>query len=263
MRNCKSCGKDISVLEMPEEICMNCRDLAEKAKQNIEESDKTSVETKSVGFWKHASNWKYYIIPLIVGVLVAYDFSETGREAISKVNIINTIVALIFAFQFKEKFLSRLAMFIVAGVISGIIMVLTYTSSIYIFEKINGNNGKRQKIILNMLNTNSKLPVMVNDELQIVKYSSTNSKTITMHGKFINYTKNEILEDYSNKITEFENDMLKQELETSCLDSNGQKLFSLGIDMNIEYLDKNNNIVGKVSLNAKKCKPYYKITNNK
>lgn len=222
-----------------------------------EESNSASVAIKDVSFWKHAFNWKYYIIPIIVGLLVSYVFSQTGEEMISKVKGINTIIGIIAAVQLKKHFGYKLGMFFIVGVFSGIVMVATFLGGVFILEKIDGDSGKRQKVIKSMLNMNSKLPIMLNEQFQIVKYSTPNNKTITMHGRFINYTKNEILANYSNSISQFESEMLKDEQKTSCSQANLKNLFSMGLEMNIEYLGKNNNIVGKINLNDEKCKPYY------
>lgn len=240
---CTSCGKTLNIGNNEESLS--------------EESVNSSVNTKIVSFWRHALNWKYYIAPFIIGIIIAYDFSQTGEKVFSKVMVINFIIGLIAYYQFKAKFWKSFGMFIIAGLISGLIMAATYLGAVYIFEKIDGDGGKRQKAITVMLNMNSKLPMMINDELQLIEYSSPNNKTITMHGKFINYTKDDVLTDYSN-VSQFETEMLKQELETSCPVESTKKMFAMGLEMNIEYLGKDNNIIGKINLNDEKCKPYYK-----
>lgn len=257
MEACKSCGEVVSALEMVNGLCQKCQDSEERENLKNEEVNKTSVAIENVSFWKHALNWKYYIAPLIVGLLTAYHFSQTGEEMISKVKAINTIIGIIAAVQLKKHFGYKFGMFLIAGLFSGIVMVATYLGGVFILEKIDGDSGKRQKVITGMLNMNSKMPMMLDDQFQIVKYSSPNNKTITMHGRFVNYTKNEILADYSNSISQFESEMLKDEQKTSCPQANLKNLFSMGLEMNIEYLGKNNNIVGKINLNDEKCKPYY------
>jgi len=239
---CTSCGKTLNIGNNEESL--------------VEESVNSSVKTESVSFWRHALNWKYYIAPLIVGIMTAYHFSQTGEEMLSKVKVVNFVIGLIAYYQFKAKFLKSFGMFMIAGLISGLVLISTYLGGVYIFEKIDSDGGKRQKAITRLLN--STLPMKVNDEFQIVKYSSPNNKTITMHGQYINYTKDEVLAEYSNSISKFETEMLKQELETSCPVESTKNMFAMGLAMNIEYLGKDNNIIGEINLNDEKCKPYYK-----
>lgn len=212
---------------------------------------------KEVGFWKHAFNWKLYIFPAIVGVLIAFHFSQTNEEVFSKVNGINTIIGIIAAVLFKSKIWNKIAMFIFTLLLSGIVMTITYLSSLYIIEKIEGDSGKREKIISRFLALNNTLPMMMNNQFQVIKYSSSDNQTFTMHGKFVNYTKNEILSDYSNNVSLFENDMLINELKTSCKVASTKEILLTGLSMNIEYTGKDNQIIGTININDEKCKPYY------
>ena len=220
-------------------------------------SNKESIVIKNTNFWKHSFNGKYYIVPLIAGLISAYYFSKTGEEIISKIRFINTLIGIIAAIQLKEHLGFNFGLFIIAVLFSGIVMAIAYLISLFLLEKIDGDSGKRQKIISDMLDINSKMPMMLNDQVQIVKYSSPNNKTVTMHVKFVNYAKSEILVDYSNSISQFELEMLKDEQKTSCSQANLKNLFSMGLELNIEYLGKNNNIVGKINLNKEKCELYW------
>lgn len=256
MGTCKSCGEVASALEIVNDLCPKCQAPEQSEKLKNQEKNKTSVVIDGVSFWKHAFNWKYYIVPLIVGLLTAYDFSQTGEEMISKVKAINTIIGIIAAVQLKKHFGYKFGIFLIVGLFSGIVMAVTYLGSIFISEKIGGDSGKRQKAIRDILTLNNKMPMMLNDQLQLVKYTSPNNKTITMHMRFVNYTKNEILAEYSNNISQFESEMLEEEQKISCPQANLKNLLSTGLEINVEYLGKNNNIIGKVNLNNEKCKQY-------
>ncbi len=262
MGACKSCGEVVSALDMVDGFCQNCQDSEQREKINVEnEIQNILYET----FGSFISKYKLYIvtIPLFLGIIIVL-LSSMGNIPFEKLkpigNILN-IMAIILAFKFKNKIFPKIGMFFLSGLLMGIVYLVTIFLVGMIFNNNlildNENNEQRQKVITGMLNMNSKMPMMLNDQFQIVKYSSPNNKTITMHGRFVNYTKNEILADYSNSISQFESEMLKDEQKTSCPQANLKNLFSIGLEMNIEYLGKNNNIVGKINLNDEKCKPYY------
>lgn len=238
--------------------CGNALSACDNEENLVEESINPSAKTESVSFWRHVLNWKYFITPFIVGIILAYDFSQTGEEVFSKVIAFNFIIGSIAYYQFKAKYWKSIGMFLIASLFSGLVMTATYLIGVYTFEKIDGNPGERQKAITRLLNINSTLPMKLDDEFQIIKYSSPNNKTVTMHGKFINYTKDEVLAEYSNSTSEFESEMLKNELKTSCPVQSTKKMLATGLAMNMVYLGKDNNIIGEINLNDEKCKPYYK-----
>lgn len=240
---------------MYEGICEDCQTDEQKANRQKEQvelkenREKLESEFKNVLF-----NWKFYIFPIIVGIL--FGFVSTFK---TDINISGTglIMGIIMAVSLKSSFGKKILMFFVSGFLVNILTFIIMLLTAYVINIVDGDSGKRQKVITGMLNMNNTMPIMLNNQLQIVKYSSPNNKTIIMHGRFINYTKNEILADYSNNISLFEAEMLKGEQKTSCPQANLKNLFSMGLEMNIEYLGKNNNIVGKINLNDEKCKPYY------
>jgi len=252
---CKNCKKIVEESQEIDGLCKNCHKSDEI--YNTDGMHEESIN-KSKSYWKHALNWKYYIVPFTLGITIAYHFSQTGEQIISQFKIVNTIVGLVAAAKLKDKFLKEFFMFIVATVLSSLIMMAAYSSSTAIFEKIGGNSNKRQVVINNLLKKNKDLPIMFNDEIQTINYFSTNNKSITIKNKFINYTKKEVLEDYSNSISQFEKEMLQGEKEASCPNENVKKIFSTGLEMSMEYIGKNNNIIGIIKLNDEICKSYYK-----
>ena len=70
-------------------------------------------------FWKHAFNWKYYILPFIIGILILYHYIQTGEEVITKAKFMNTLIGIIAGTQLKKQFRYKIAMFFVAGFFSG------------------------------------------------------------------------------------------------------------------------------------------------
>jgi len=64
------------------------------------------VEVKS--FWRHLFNWKYYIFPIVIGLLFGVDYSQTGTYSLSNIKLVGLIMGIVMAVQFKANFLSKL-----------------------------------------------------------------------------------------------------------------------------------------------------------
>ena len=232
-------------------ICVNCKTENEEGLKHCSSCGKL---INSMPFWKHLFNWKYYLALLIIGIFIGYDAYMIGTDKpTGRFGSIVFILIILQTINFKANFLKKILMFFSSFFMMAILLNVIISLTNEILLNINGN-----KYINAMIKANSKLPKMINEDFQIVKYTSPDSNTIVMQGKFVKYTKDEILEDSSNSISQFENEMLKGEEETSCSNDNVKKLLSTGVRMDIEYLGKNNNIIGKITITDEICKSYYK-----
>jgi hypothetical protein len=109
-----------------------------------------------------------------------------------------------------------------------------------------------------MLSQNKNLPRMFNTQIEQMSFKKENDNEITTSFRFVNYTKNEILNDYDNKIALFEEQMLKNELELSCNEPNVKNILDKDIQFNINYFDKNHQLIGMIFLDKLRCKSFFK-----
>lgn len=209
-------------------------------------------------FWKHAFNWKYYILPFIIGILILYHYIQTGEEVITKAKFMNTLIGIIVATQLKKQFRYKIAMFFVAGFFSGLVMAMTYIGGLLLINTFDINSIKKQEIINNLLKQNKQLPKNITNDITLINYINENNNAIISQFK-INDTKENIMSEFNN-ISDFERFMLNNELEISCKDKNVQTILSSGLIIKMEYQDRNGNILGKISLDKNKCDLY---SNNK
>ncbi|OCL81564.1 hypothetical protein AAW30_01863 [Arcobacter porcinus] len=216
------------------------------SKSNIKE------EIQKPNFLKHLFNYKYYIFTFVIALLYSIDYHVTGVVPTNQSLLL--VIAIISAIKFKSNIIKRFLMFIAMLITTIIFTLIIFILCSYILDKINENNS----IINNFLEMNNKTPIIIDEEKSIIKISSTSNKNITMHVKLRNYTKDEILEDYKNNITLFEEDMLINELELSCNQENIKKILSSGINMEEIFFDKNENIIGIISIDKNKCDNFLK-----
>lgn len=101
----------------------------------------------------------------------------------------------------------------------------------------------------------NKFPIQLNDEALYLKMTSDSPYSIVGHIKFVNYTTADLLEGLTTK--EFEEELLKQELQASCKDSGVQLLIKKGIIHDIKYYDKDDIAFAQISITNEQCKPYY------
>jgi len=212
-------------------------------------------EVNSESFLKRLFDWKYLIVVIILSILASYNINTSIIEKVSGKFGFITIVAIVFAVNSKNKrfllFLSSLFLYstIAFTIHLSITMIMQNTN---LFE--NKNNMKIQKLL--KLN-HSKLPMAIDDETMLLKYTSDAENTIKLHIKFTKHTKEEILTDYQGSVSSFEADMLQGELESSCIESMKNILSDEFINW-IAYYDKYDNLVGQIYLNDERCMPYYK-----
>ncbi len=215
------------------------------------------VEGKS--FSKHLFNWKYYIFPLFLGAFVGmgtYAFDSLGYSTTdNKVPLLIWISIILQTKNYKAPFGKKLLMFFASLFSMAFIMGIAMSATMAIY-KISDNNKVKDIYLNAALKQNQKLPIMINEYIQYVK-NTTNEQDMIAHLKYINYTKNEILADYTN-VNEYEYEQLKAELEISCPKKNLKKILETGIVMKMEYSDKNDELVGHIYLNDERCQPYYK-----
>jgi len=218
------------------------------------------LNLKKKSFWKHLFNWKYYIFPLSVGLLIGFDYTQIGENSLSNIKVVGFIMGIIMATQFKASFLKKSLMFFVGGFLTNFLSIAVYFSFIFINDITakTGVNQQRNKYLDNMMEQNKNLPMMLNEDLQMLK-NTTNGQDIFVHIKYINYTKNEILEDYTN-VNAFENELLQSELETSCPEKSVKTILQTGIVMKMKYYGENDELIGQIYLNNERCQPYYDNT---
>ncbi len=202
-------------------------------------------------FWKYFLHWKYGVFLAII-ISVAYTntivpSSKNGTNGLPALFLIITIISLR---RYNAVFWKKIIMFILYIVVT----VGVYFGASYIFYNMDDNANNR--IINNILKQNKNMPKMVNENMQIFKYSSKSSDNITMHFKLINYDKQSIVKEFTS-LNDFGNYMLKEELK-SCATPNMEEMLKYGLTMNIVYYDKNNNEISKILINKELCKPYYK-----
>ena len=196
----------------------------------------------------------------IFGLVLFFIFLKTGSDLSSNIKGISILIGLIAASQLKKHFGYKIGMFFIAGFFSGIVSLAMYWGSLLIYNKfvdLTDFSTERQKLITNILNLNSKMPITIDNESEIIGLSSLNNKTITMRIRAKNYTKKEILTRYSNDVSQFEDEMLKDELKNSCSNNDIKNMISVGIEINMLYLGSDNNQIGNIKINDEKCKLHY------
>jgi len=202
-------------------------------------------------FWKYFFHWKYIIFLLFI-ILFAYvhvvvPSSTDSSRGLPLLFLIITIIALK---RYNTVFWKKAVMFI---------LYIVLTSGIYfgasnVFYNMEDNANIR--IINNILKQNKNIPKMANENMQIFKYSSKSSDSITMHFKLINHNKQSIIKEFIN-LNSFREYMLKEELK-SCATPNMREMLKYGLTMNIIYYDKNNDEISRILINNQACKLYYK-----
>lgn len=205
------------------------------------------LETES--FWRHLFNWRYYIVPTIAALIVSYSFLQSGFTA--HIGGLTPIMAIIMTIQYKASYVRKIGMFVMSIFSISVVMMTVFLTI------TNFGNKENEAIINDLLSSNKKLPTMLNSE---IKYEAITSdkKSVTQHLKFINYTKEAILSEYQQNIDAFEKDILLTELKNSCSTENIKKILSNGLIFNQIYYDKNNQIIGQIYMDEKRCIPYYK-----
>ncbi len=201
-------------------------------------------------FWRHLFNWKYYIFPVFFASSAALSFSQSGFTA--EIGGLIPIMAIIMTIQYKASYARKLGMFVMS-IFSIYIVILTVFLTITNF----GDKGN-EAIINDLLSSNKKLPIMLTSEIKYEVITSNDKKSVTQHLKFINYTREYILSQYQQNVDAFEKDVLMNELTNSCSTENIKKILSNGLIFNQIYYDKNNQIIGQIYMNEKRCEPYYK-----
>lgn len=214
-----------------------------------------NLNQEKKSFWKHLFNWKYYIFPLLVGFIVELYYIRTNINLMSYIRITGTIMGILMAVQLDDKFLKKLGMFFAGGFATNVIAVLAFFSLTFAYDSF-GNNTS-EMMVKKILEKNKNLPKMMNEEVEMLKFTSDNSHSVKTNVKFTKYTKNDILSDYKS-VNAFENDMLNSELKVSCPKKSVKKMLASGLTDWIVYYDKHNDLIGQIYLNTKKCQPYYK-----
>jgi len=101
----------------------------------------------------------------------------------------------------------------------------------------------------------NKFPMQLNDEALYLKITSDSPNSIVGHIKYVNYTTADLLEGLTTK--EFEEELLKQELQAYCKESGVQLIIKKGIIHHIKYYDKDDIAFAQISITNEQCKPYY------
>ncbi len=213
----------------------------------------SSLEEKQIymNFWKHTFNWKYYILSVLLGFVIAYFYIKVGEDYFKLFKIINLIIAVIATVQFKSQIIKKIAMFFFVGLLANITTFTTYNSTTYVYELITNNNILKQQYINKYLKLNDKLPIKLADGITAIKYMNENNSAIIIQIQ-INDLKENIMLEFNN-ILDFERFMLKNEVEHSCNNKVVKEFLATDLILKMEYLDKEGNILGKISLDKNKC----------
>jgi hypothetical protein len=135
------------------------------------EDDKTfdNEEIVNTNFWKHALNWKYYIFPFILGILILYYYIQTGEEIITKAKFLNILIGIIAAVQFRKQVKYKFLMFFVTSFTASLIMAFTYMGGLFLINTYDNNLIKKQLTVNNYLKQNKNLPKNLNEYVTLVK----------------------------------------------------------------------------------------------
>lgn len=244
MRKCKSCGENVNELDAHNGLCSRC----------CEENNLNVIETKNISFWKYLFNWKYFILPIILlfNTLLNSSIPDFDNYTLSLVGF-TFLTAIIQTWNFKSSLIKKIPMFFISYLLFSMAFIMP---AVILKGMTKVPDVKKQKIIDKLLSANKSLPKILSNEMELVKYTNPNPNTIVMHSKFVNFTKDDILKDYSNNISEFKKDIFNKELICSRADI--KTILSTGLDIKFEYKGKNSNVVLVVDLDNQMCKPYYK-----
>lgn len=243
-------------------ICPNCENevfsktkYCEHCGKNLEGD--VIIKEKDISFIKHLFNWKFYIAPILYGILLGFDYYSRMEYDIVGIDIIPVIIAIIMTVKYKSTFMKKFTMFISSYITIGLTILITmFLFAFVVFSTLLGqSNGQ---LISNMLSQNKNLPKMFNTQIEQMSFKKENYNEITSNFRFVNYTKNEVLNEYENKIALFEEQMLKNELELSCNEPNVKIILDKDIQFNINYFDKNHQLIGMIFLDKLRCKPFSK-----
>lgn len=245
MQTCSKCGKNREDVDLIGDVCHFCIEDEKKVKN-------------SSGFWRHAFSLKYYILPLFAGVFYVLYNMKTGtdfdKDFYEPIKIMNMIIGVIAAYQYKVKktFFNKVGLYIVVVLIANFVSFATIIGG----NILTLNSPDNNKFISNIIESSEKnLPLQLNDEALYLKITSDSPNSIVGHIKYVNYTSADLLEGLTTK--EFEEELLKQELEVSCKDSGVQLLIKKGIIHHIKYYDKDDIAFAQISITNEQCKPYY------
>jgi hypothetical protein len=212
-------------------------------------------------FWRHLFNWRYYVFLLLVVVFSKglTDDINTIYERILGV----TILAVIYqAYKYKSNFIKRLLMFFASLFVLSLwllIIIKIYFGEEVLWKMIEADIKTGKINVTRMVSEKNKnLPIMLNNEIKYEAITSNDNKSITQHLKYINFTKETILSKYKGNVSYFEQEALNNELENSCTNKNKIQILSTGLVINQVYYDKNNQIIGQIYMDEKRCEPYYK-----
>ncbi|WP_331775009.1 signal peptidase I [Sulfurospirillum sp. 1612] len=120
---------------------------------------------------------------------------------------------------------------------------------------------RRKELIQTKLAKNKDLPLMLNNNLQSVKYTSSNSNEITLYLKYPYYTKNDILKNFKDE-QDFIKSFSDNEKSGTCAllfsnkNNNVQSYLLSGIKIHEIFLSKNNIELITILIDKESCSPY-------
>jgi len=217
----------------------------------------TNSNSNEISFIKHLFNWKYYAFLLGVGFLLLFSVMQTGYTT-NKIGPILLIMAIIITSNYKANFWKKVLMFFASWILFGVLGI----SIVFGIESLGLTKSTNQdkNIIINKMikRANKDLPVMMDNEFKMLKMRFRHKDTISMYMQYVNYSKDKILLEYNNDISKLKNELLQNELKTSCNDNNIKQILSKNITMELVYVDKSNIEIANIFLTDKLCQPYYK-----
>lgn len=210
-------------------------------------------ENNKISFIKHLFNWKYYAFLLLAGPVMAL----SSMNDASKYGGILFWMSIIITVKYKASFWKKVLMFFASNTIFGIIVTLMIFG-VEFFGLYNYTNRDKNIIINKIIKkANENLPIILDSEFKMLKMNHRHKDTISTYIQYVNYSKNEILSGYDNNVSNFENEMLENELKSSCNEKHTKQILIKGIVMELVYVDKTNQEIVNIFLTDNLCQPYY------
>ncbi len=213
-------------------------------------------QVRQPGFLKYWFNWKFYVIPVLLAFAFLFTDLDKGLK-IENVKPLFSFLALVMAFTYKDKIWKKVLIFFAATITLTLAFVIIYIPGAqFLGEKKNEDLLYKQNVqtyINFMLKQNDNFPMKVNEEIEVIKITSSSANSIEEHMKMLSATKAEMLQEFKST-DDFSNFLQASTLNTICFDKNILHGLSLGIVFTIKAYDANNEPIAQYSIDYAKCK---------
>lgn len=215
------------------------------------------ISTQS--FIKYWFDWKFYILPVLLACVFLFTDLDKGLK-IENVKPIFSFLAFIIAFRYKNIIWKKILMFFALSITLALAFTLIYIPGIELLgnkKSINLFNQDTKAYISHILKENTKYPIMIDDNTEFLKITSSSDKSIEQHIKFHIGTKKEALEEFGT-LEAFSTAIKSETLKTACFDKKIIHALSIGIVVTNKFYDVNNEHMGQFSIDYITCKPINK-----